>query len=470
MHEDRRKANPPANNDVSPLVRVLPANLGRIIALLILVAFGLVYVTERSRAQQRVAMPPKTDESDSRTDGNALPVLEDGKQIFRFDTFGDEAFWGDTLKLHRAIEGTKLGGVGAGVSPKTSLAVGLKVDMDALPAELVEKIKRSQVNLDDPATTLVLIKLNAVLGIKGQFNQDGSLKAMGITCALCHSTVDNAFAPGIGHRLDGWANRDLNVGAIISLAPDLSAVTSLLGVDETTVKRVLAAWGPGKFDAELFLDGKGFRPDGKSAATLIPPAFGLAGVNLHTWTGWGGVSHWNAFVANLEMHGKGTFYDPRLNDAVKFPIASRAGFANVRNDPDLISSKLPALQLYQLGISAPKPPEGSFNRAAAARGESTFTGKAQCSVCHVPPTFTEPGWNMHTPAEIGIDDFQAKRSPDERYRTSPLKGLWTHQTGGFYHDGRFATLLDVVNHYNSCGGLNLTEREKHDLVEYLKSL
>ena len=401
---------------------------------------------------------------------SALPVLEEGKQIFRFDTFGDEAFWGDTLKLHRAIEGTKFGGVGAGVSPKTALAVGLKVDLDILPAELLEKIKQGQVNLDDPAITLALIKLNSVLGVEGQFNQDGSLKTMGITCALCHSTVDNAFAPGIGHRLDGWSNRDLNVGAIISLAPDLSAMTSLLGVDEATVKQVLAAWGPGKFDAQLLLDGKGFRPDGKSAATLIPPAFGLAGVNLHTSTGWGGVSYWNAFVANLEMHGKGTFYDPRLNDTAKFPVAARAGFANVRNSTDLISSKLPALQLYQLSIPAPAPPEGSFNRPAAARGKALFSGQANCAVCHVPPTFTEPGWNMHTPAEIGIDDFQAKRSPDERYRTAPLKGLWTHQTGGFYHDGRFPTLLDVVNHYNSFKGLNLTDREKRDVVEYLKSL
>ena len=298
MPEDTRKANPLANSDANAPVPAPLANLGKIIALLILVALGLVYFTERSRAHPRVTMPQKTAGFDSRIDGNALPVSEDGKQIFRYDTFGDEAFWGDALKLHRAIEGTKLGGVGPGVSPKTALAVGLKVDMDAVPADLVDKIKRGQVNLDDPATTLALIKLNSVLGIQGQFNQDGSLKAMGITCAVCHSTVDNAFAPGIGHRLDGWANRDLNVGAIISLAPDLSTVTSLLGVDEATVKKVLAAWGPGKFDAELFLDGKGFRPDGKSAATLIPPAFGLAGVNLHTWTGWGGVSHWNAFVAN----------------------------------------------------------------------------------------------------------------------------------------------------------------------------
>ena len=470
MHEDRGKVNSVANHDANPTVAAQIASLGKVIAFLVLMALGLVYITERGRAQQRAGMLQKTDGFDQQITAKALPVSEDGKQIFRFDTFGDEAFWGDTLKLHRAIEGTKFGGVGAGVSPKTALSVGLKVDMDALPADLVDKIKQGQVNLDDPATTLALIKLNSVLGVQGQFNQDGSLKAMGISCALCHSTVDNAFASGIGHRLDGWANRDLNVGAIISLAPDLSAVTNLLGADEATVKKVLGAWGPGKFDAELFLDGKGFRPDGKSAATLIPPAFGLAGVNLHTWTGWGGVSHWNAFVANLEMHGKGTFYDPRLNDAVKFPIAARAGFGNVRNNPDLISSKLPALQLYQLGITAPTPLDSSFNRAAASRGKALFSGQANCAQCHVPPTFTEPGWNMHTPAEIGIDDFQAKRSPDERYRTSPLKGLWTHQTGGFYHDGRFATLLDVVNHYNNLGGLNLTERDKRDLVEYLKSL
>ncbi len=467
---DSRKNGVEIEND-SKVAKAAGARVMRLVMTIMLlasVAIAVVYFAGAGQAQSEQSQG--NAEAFQSTTATALPVSEDGTQIFRFDTFGDEAFWGDTLKLHRAIEGAKLGGVGAGVSPKTALAVGLKVDMDALPADLVDKIKRGQVNLDDPATTLALIKLNSVLGLQGQFNRDGSLKTLGITCAVCHSTVDNAFAPGIGHRLDGWANRDLNVGVIISLAPDLSAVTSLLGVDEATVKKVLAAWGPGKFDAELFLDGKGFRPDGKSAATLIPPAFGLAGVNLHTWTGWGGVSHWNAFVANLEMHGKGTFYDPRLNDSVKFPIAARAGFANVRNNPDLISSKLPALQLYQLSIPAPPPPDGSFDRAAAARGKVLFSGQANCAQCHVPPTFSEPGWNMHTPAEVGIDDFQAKRSPDERYRTSPLKGLWTHQTGGFYHDGRFATLLDVVNHYNNFGGLNLTDREKRDLVEYLKSL
>jgi CxxC motif-containing protein (DUF1111 family) len=218
------------------------------------------------------------------------------------------------------------------------------------------------------------------------------------------------------------------------------------------------------------MDGKAFRPDGKSAATLLPPAFGLAGVNLHTWTGWGSVTHWNAFVANLEMHGKGTFFDPRLNDPVQFPIAAAAGFGNVRNDPDLITSKLAALHFYQLAIPAPKPPKGSFDRVAAASGEVIFNTKADCARCHVPPLFTEPGWNMHTPDEIGIDDFQSNRAPDRRYRTSPLKGLWTHQKGGFFHDGRFATLREVVDHYNNFFALGLGEQEVKDLIEYLKSL
>jgi hypothetical protein len=230
------------------------------------------------------------------------------------------------------------------------------------------------------------------------------------------------------------------------------------------------AWGPGKFDAELILDGKGFRPDGKTAATLIPPAFGLAGVNLHTWTGWGSVRHWNAFVANLEMHGKGTFYDPRLDDPVQFPVAARNGFGNVRSDPDLISAKLPDLHFYQLAIPAPKPPAGSFDQSAALRGKALFDTKAKCASCHVPPTFTEPGWNMHTAQEIGIDDFQANRAPDKRYRTAPLKGLWTHTKGGFYHDGRFLALRNVVDHYDAHLKLSLTDQEKADLIEYLKSL
>ena len=445
------------------------------------IALGAVIVVFGFLGYEVVSGSPDTDglfdsrnsvltRFDRRVVLHAGRAVVEGRRIFRFDTFGDEEFWGDKLKLHQAIQGLRFGGVGAGLSPRDALALGLKVDVDALPDEVVRNLRLGTVDLDHPATTLLLLRVNAVVGIKGFFKETGTLKSVGITCALCHSIVDDSLAPGIGHRLDGWPNRDLNVGAIIALAPDLRSVAELLGVTQDTVRDVVRKWGPGKFDAELLLDGKAFRPDGKTAATLIPPAFGLAGVNLHTWTGWGSVPHWNAFVANIEMHGKGTFYDPRLNDPAQFPIAAKAGFGNIRSDPDLITSKLPALHFYQLAIPAPHPPKGSFNESAAERGKSVFTGRAKCATCHVPPIFTEPGWNMHTADEIGIDDFQANRAPDKRYRTSPLKGLWTHQKGGFYHDGRFATLRDVVRHYNRTFDLGLTDSEIVDLIEYLKSL
>ena len=432
------------------------------------VMVSILSVACTATTQQNQA--PSSGEFDGLISSHVNAMIEEGRQIFRYDTFGDESFWGDALKLHQAIAGSAQGGVGSGVSPKTALSVGLKVDAAALPNELVAQLKAGKVNLDDPATTLALLKHNAVVGIKGTSNKDGSLKSIGITCALCHSTVDNSFSPGIGTRLDGWPNRDLNVGVIISLAPDLSPVTGLLGVDEKTLKQVLAGWGPGKFDAVLFMDGKATRPDGGSGATLIPPAFGLAGVNLHTFTGWGSVTYWNAFVANLEMHGNGTFFDPRLKNAAQYPVAAKAGFGEVRSPEDLITSKLAALHFYQLAIPAPVPPKGSFDGAAATRGQLVFNGPGKCSLCHVPPLFTEPGWNMHTPAEIGIDDFQANRSPDKRYRTTPLKGIFAHQKGGFYHDGRFATPRDVVNHYNKHFSLGLTDEQSRDLVEYLKSL
>lgn len=449
--------------------------LTRLLALAMAVTVALLVVA--SPAGSRMI---KLIGFDREIEDNAERMLAEGRQTFRFDTFGDEAFWGGMLQLHRAIEGTEFGGVGPGLSPAAALGLGLKVDVDALPSNVVQQIRHGRVDLSDPAVTLLLLRHDAVLGVKGFFNSDNSLSSVGITCALCHSTVDNSLTTGIGHRLDGWANRDLNVGEIVALAPDLSPFSNLLGVSQDTVRTVLKSWGPGKFDAELILDGKAFNPQqisngvvtgtNVSAATLIPPAFGLAGINLHTWTGWGSVTHWNAFVANLEMHGSGTFFDPRLNDAAKFPIAAANGFGNVRNTPDLITSKLAALHFYQLAVPAPRPPDGSFDAGAASRGQIVFNGKAQCAACHVPPLFSEPGWNMHTPAQICVDDFQAKRSPDEHYRTSPLKGLWTHQRGGFFHDGRFATLLDVINHYNTCFGLGLTAGEKSDLVEYLKSL
>src|SRR6478735_2435033 len=251
---------------------------------------------------------------------HALQQVREGRDTFRYATFGDEAFWGDGIGLHLALAGKANGGVGPGVSPKTALAVGLKVDVDALPRQVLRDLARGKVDLDDPAVTLELLKLDAVLGVTGLFDEKGKITSMGIQCALCHSTVDNSLAPGIGHRRDGWANRDLNVGAIVSLAPDLSAVANLLQTDQGTVRKVLAAWGPGKFDAALLLDGQGFRPDGATAATLIPPAYALAGVNLHTWTGWGSVPYWNAFVATLEMHGKGSFSDSRLSDVSQFPV------------------------------------------------------------------------------------------------------------------------------------------------------
>ena len=404
---------------------------------------------------------------------NALDLFARGRETFRFDTFADEHFWGDTLKLHEAIEGARFGGVGGGISPATALSLGLKVDSAALPEALVENLRRGRVDLNDPATTLALIRLNAVVGVVPfGTNAKGGLQSVGLTCALCHSTVDDSFAPGIGRRLDGWANRDLNVGAIIAAAPDLSVVAALLQVDQPTVRAVANSWGPGKFDAELFLDGKPFRPDGKSAATLIPPAFGLAGMNQHTYTGWGSVPYWNAFVANLEMHGKGTFYDPRLDDAARFPVAAANRFGHVSTPPDQdrITPKLAALHLYQLSLAAPTPPASSFDAAAAARGKALFEGKAQCAGCHVPPLFTEPGWNMHTAKEIGIDSFQADRAPDQHYRTTPLRGLFAHAKGGYYHDGRFATLADVIAHYITTFGLNLGQADTADLVEYLKSL
>jgi len=422
------------------------------------------------------AAPPTVDVV-GREDGDpvkdfASAQIDEGRKTFRSDTFGDEVFWGGTLQLHRAIAGAANGGVGGGVSPKTALAVGLKVDVDALPWSLRDALAQGKVDLDSPASTLALLKVKSVIGLTGVFNAAGGLASIGIQCALCHSTVDDSFAPGIGHRLDGWANRDLDVGVIVSLAPDLSAVAGLLGTDQATVRAVLVQWGPGKFDAGLLIDGKAVGPDGVPHPTLIPPAYGLAGVNLHTWTGWGGISHWNAFVANLEMHGKGTFYDPRLDDATRFPIAAanHFGHVSVPPDQDRITPRLAALQLYQLALAPPRPPTGSFNAAAAARGKALFAGKAQCAGCHVPPLYTEPGWNLHTAAEIGIDDFQSARAPDQRYRTSPLRGLFAHAKGGYYHDGRFATLADVVVHYNATLALGLASGETSDVVEYLKSL
>jgi cytochrome c5 len=410
---------------------------------------------------------------------HTLRMVKEGRHTFRFDTFGDEAFWGGQLQLQTAV---------STLSPRAALGLGLKVDAAALTRAQIEAIARKTIPLDDPAVTSQLLHQNAVVGVMGFFGTTGSLDSVGITCAFCHSTVDDSVAPGIGARIDGLANRDLDVGAIVASAPNLAPfVTALDLVDSTidaaTVRAVLTSWGPGKFDAELILDGKAFQPSGVSAATLIPNARGLAGFDLHTWTGgWGSIPYWNAFVAVLEMHGVGTFFDERLDDARQFPIAAAARFGHVSVDPDddRVTEKLPALQFYQVSLPALKPRAGiDFDAAAAKRGDEIFGGKAMCNQCHREPLWSEPGWNQHTAEEMKIDGFEADRSPGHAYKTMNLGGIFVRErglfmsvpnAGRFYHDGRFRTLLDVVNSYDERFALGLMAGEKADLVEYLKSL
>ena len=264
----------------------------------ILIVAGAIVLTTVATASLRQASPSTPLPAsaapgpfDSTITQNAQRMIEEGRRIFRYDTFGDEAFWGDQLRLHQSIVGQKLGGVGPGLSPKMALSLGLKVDADALPSDLVSQIKAGKVDMDDPASTVALLKANAVVGVTAFLNADGSARSVGIQCALCHSTVDDSFAPGIGRRIDGWANRDLNVGEIVALAPTLKPFADLLGVDDAGVRKVLKTWGPGKYDAELVQDGKTTGPHGRSAATVLPAAFGLAGVNLHTYSGWGSVTY-----------------------------------------------------------------------------------------------------------------------------------------------------------------------------------
>ena len=423
-------------------------------------------------------------------EANSKEMIAQGRQVFRFDTFGDEAFWGGRLQLQQAV---------STLSPRTALSLGLKVDSDALPASVIAAIKTGMVNLDDPAVTLQLIKQNAVLGVIGFFNNN-SLSSIGFTCAVCHSTVNDSIAPGIGQRIDGLANRDLNLGAIVASAPNLQPFVELLklapqdaGITVDDVRKVLKGWGPGKFDAELFLDGKASNPQqttngvvtdtNVSGATLLPNARGLSGHNLHTWTGgWGTVTYWNALVANLELHGVGTFFDERFDNANQFPIAAAARLGHVSTDPDhdQITGKLAALNFYQLALPAAQPRPGvDFDPAAAALGDVLFSGKANCNSCHHEPLWTEPGWNQHSASELKIDSFEADRAPGHAYRTMNLVGIFIRERGmfmfpqnkgRFYHDGRFKTLLDVVNSYNDRFSLGLTGAEKQELVEYLKSL
>ncbi|HKR26322.1 MAG TPA: hypothetical protein VJS11_02670, partial [Acidobacteriaceae bacterium] len=421
---------------------------------------------------------------------NAKMLIDQGRQIFRFDTYGDEAFWTGQLHIQQAV---------STLTPATALSLGLKVDSAALSPSLLEAIKQGRIDLNSPAVTFSLLQQNAIVGVVGTVN-NGTLTEVGFTCALCHSTVDNSVAPGVGNRIDGLANRDLNVGAIIAAAPNLQPVVDLLklapqdaNITAQDVRNVLNTWGPGKFDAELFLDGKAFNPQqttngivtgtNVSGATLIPNARGLSGHNLHTWSGgWGTVTYWNAFVAVLEMHGKGTFFDERLDDASQFPIAAAARLGHVSVDPDSdqVTGKLAALHFYQLALPSVQPRPGvDFDPAAAARGDELFSGRAGCNSCHHEPLWTEPGWNQHTADEMKIDSFEADRSPGHAYQTMNLAGLFVRERGlymfpqdkgRFYHDGRFKTLTEVVNSYNDRFSLGLSDQEKQDLVEYLKSL
>jgi len=355
--------------------------------------------------------------------------LSQGQQTFRFDTFGNETFWTDTLRIHEVIT--------AAVSPATALSVGLRVDADALPPGLLQSA-----DLNSPATTVALLKLNAVIGLKGTVETvDGrdTLTRVGITCALCHSTVNNSAASGIGQRLDGWPNLDLNPGAIIALSPALTDAQ----------KAVYNSWGPGKYDAR-------YNFDGLNDPAVIPPAYGLAGVNSVTYTGDGDrPAYWNRYVAVTQMHGHGSFSEPRLN-------------LNVSNPPDQVEAKLPDLEAYQLSLSTPPAPAGSFDAAAAARGQAVFAGPGQCATCHAGPSFTDANTTLHPTTEVPTDPTHAQRSATKMYRTTPLRGLWQHAP--YFHDGSSATLPDLVERYNSAKSLQLTPQQKADLVEYLKSL
>ncbi|MGQ0641187.1 MAG: hypothetical protein ACT4P6_10525 [Gemmatimonadaceae bacterium] len=398
-------------------------------------ALGVVVVAAvvtSSCSDPRPTAPQVSDSAltaESPEDGNL------GRMIFRFDTFGDETFWTDTLRMHEVIR--------TGVSPATALAVGLKVDANALPASLKDALAAGKVDLNDPAVTVALLKLNAVVGVSGEVDRNNVLQRVGITCALCHSTVDNSFTAGIGARLDGWPNRDLNVGAIVALSPALTPAQ----------KAVYNSWGPGMYDPR-------FNIDGKNIPVVIPSAFGLRNVAREIYTGDGPVSYWNAYVAITQMHGHGRFVDPRIG-------------VSVNNPPDLVSSKLPPLRAYQLSLTAPRPKPGTFNPAAAERGRVVFQGVGKCSTCHIGPTFTDVNLGrLHTAAQAGQSPAYAVRSATKLYRTTPLRGLWNppQLDGPYFHDGKAPTLLAVVDHYIKHLRLTLSAQQRTDLAEYLKTL
>ncbi len=373
------------------------------------------------------------------------PRRRDGQTIFRYDTFGDEQLWTNVLRMHEVIPH---------VDPATALAVGLKVDVDALPPAVITALRAGAVDLTNPANTVELLRLNAVVGVKGTVNDSGQLTTVGVTCALCHSSVDNSFAPGIGKRLDGWANRDLNVGAIVALSPVL---------DEGT-KAEFRLWGPGKYDPRHHaFDGINLIPLNRSSLPIvIPPIYGLRGVGFETYTADGPISYWNSYVGVSQMGGHGTFSDPRIG-------------LSIQQTPDLVTPKLAALLDYQLSLQAPKPAKGIFNAVAAERGKQLFRREARCSTCHQGPNFTDvlsgPRRDvplLHDASEVGVEPVYASRSATGKYRTTPLRALLDHAP--YFHDGSAPDLPAVVNHYDRLFGLHLTPAQKADLVEYLKSL
>jgi mono/diheme cytochrome c family protein len=383
------------------------------------------------------ALPACGGSDDDAATQNAALVAQ-GKQIFRFDTFGDEAQWTDTLRMHEVIA--------AAVDPTTALSVGLKVDAEALPAAVVQGIQNGSIDLRSPATTIALLKLDAVVGLKGtveSVNGQDTLTRVGITCALCHSTVDDSFAPGIGKRLDGWANRDLNPGAIIALSPAVDAAS----------KAVFNSWGKGMFDPR-------HNVDGISKPVVIPPAYGLAGVHSVTFTGDGTEpAYWNRYVAVAEMGGLGTVTEPRLNLSI------------THGNQDLVTSKLPALQAYELSLAPPPAPAGSFDAVAAARGKAVFDGAGKCATCHSGALFTDADSTLHPPSDSMAEPetpSYAARSATKLYRTTPLRGVWQHAP--YFHDGSAATLERVGEIYNAKRGLGLSAQEIADLAQYLRSL
>jgi mono/diheme cytochrome c family protein len=370
---------------------------------------------------------------------------QNGQAIFRHDTFGDEQLWTDVLRMHEVI---------ATVPPTTALAVGLKVDVEALPQQIIAALRAGQVDLTNPAVTVELLRLNAVVGVRGRVNDAGQLTSVGITCALCHSSVDNSFTTGIGRRLDGWANTDLNVGAIVALSPALDAAT----------KAEFNAWGSGKYDPRHHaFDGTNLLAlNSPSVPIVIPSIYGLKGVGFETYSADGPISYWNSYVGVGQMGGHGNFSDPRIG-------------LFISQTPDLVTPKLAALLDYQLSLRTPEPPANSYDRAAARRGQHLFLNEAGCATCHQSPHYTDVLSGprptvpfLHDPAEVGTDPAYAARTATGKYRTTPLRGLWQHPP--YFHDGSAQDLQAVVNHYNQLFNLRLSPGQKADLVEFLKSL